>query len=154
VVIISFHGGGEGKEHEHVIRGDEEYLGTNRGSVYRFSHEVVDAGADVVFGHGPHVTRAVELYAGRLICYSLGNFATYRRFNLSGPNGIAPVIKVYTDRQGRFLSGEVIAVHQPGEGGPRPDPSGRAIHKIKALSETDFPDQGLLIGTDGTITLK
>ena len=66
----------------------------NRGSVYRFAHEVVDAGADVVFGHGPHVTRALEFYRDRLICYSLGNFATYRRFNLSGPNGIAPIVKV------------------------------------------------------------
>ncbi|MFH0758061.1 MAG: CapA family protein [Bacteroidota bacterium] len=152
VVIISFHGGGEGKEYQHVVRGDEIYLGTNRGSVYRFAHEVVDAGADVVFGHGPHVTRALELYRDRLICYSLGNFATYRRFNLSGPNGIAPVVKVEVDREGKFLSGEVVAVFQSGEGGPRPDPSNRAIHTIKALTEADFPDQDLVIGADGLLS--
>ena len=151
VVIISFHGGGEGKDHQHVVRGDEEYLGYNRGSVYRFAHTVVDAGADVVFGHGPHVTRAMELYGDRLICYSLGNFATYRRFNLRGPNGIAPIIKVYTDRMGHFLSGEVIPVYQPGEGGPRVDPSKRAITKIIELTRTDFPDQELIIHMDGSI---
>jgi hypothetical protein len=154
VVIISFHGGAEGKEHQHVIRGDEEYLGTNRGSVYRFAHGVVDAGADVVFGHGPHVTRALELYRDRLICYSLGNFATYRRFNLSGPNGIAPVVKVYTDREGRFLYGKVDAVYQPGEGGPRPDPRNRAVSVIRELSTADFPDQDLLIGADGSLGRK
>ena len=154
VVIISFHGGGEGADHQHVVRGDEEYLGYNRGSVYRFAHDVVDAGADVVFGHGPHVTRAVELYSDRLICYSLGNFATYRRFNLRGPNGIAPVVKVYTDPEGRFLSGEVVAVCQPGEGGPRPDPQQRAIRKLIELTETDFPGQDLVINPDGTMQKK
>ncbi|MEN8157729.1 MAG: CapA family protein [Bacteroidota bacterium] len=154
VVIISFHGGGEGKNHQHVVRGDEEYLGTNRGSVYRFSHAVVDAGADIVFGHGPHVTRALELYGDRLICYSLGNFATYRRFNLSGPNGIAPVVKVNVDVEGKFLSGEVVPVYQPGSGGPRPDRQKRAIHKIRELSEADFPDQELVIGADGSLSKR
>jgi hypothetical protein len=151
VVIISFHGGAEGREHQHVVRGDEEYLGYNRGSVYRFAHGVVDAGADVVFGHGPHVTRAVELYRDRLICYSLGNFATYRRFNLTGPNGIAPIVKVEVDREGSFLQGEVVAIHQPGEGGPRIDPSEKAIIRLKELSEFDFPDQELVVDEDGVL---
>ena len=151
VVIISFHGGAEGKEYQHVVRGDEEYLGYNRGSVYHFAHRVVDAGADVVFGHGPHVTRAVELYRNRLICYSLGNFATYRRFNLSGPNGIAPIVKVQVDSEGGFLQGEVISIYQPGEGGPRIDSAGRATAKLKALTEIDFPDQELVVDSDGIL---
>jgi hypothetical protein len=151
VVIISMHGGAEGKEHQHVVHGDEEYLGYNRGSVYQFAHQVVDAGADVVFGHGPHVTRALELYHDRLICYSLGNFATYRRFNLSGPNGIAPIVKVNVDREGRFLQGEVVSIYQPGEGGPRIDPHGRAATKLKELTEFDFPDQELVVDGDGVL---
>lgn len=152
VVIISFHGGAEGREHQHMVRGDEVYLGYNRGSVYRFSHRMVDAGADLVFGHGPHVTRAMELYQDRIICYSLGNFATYRRFNLSGPNGIAPIVKVQVDRQGRFLGGKVEAIYQAGEGGPRPDPRGRAIQKIKFLSESDFPESELKIDAAGNLS--
>jgi len=151
VVIISFHGGAEGKDHQHVVRGDEEYLGYNRGSVYNFAHRVVDAGADVVFGHGPHVTRAVELYGNRLICYSLGNFATYRRFNLSGPNGIAPIVRVEVDREGHFLRGEVVSIYQPGEGGPRIDPANRAVTKLKTLTELDFPDQELVVDADGIL---
>jgi hypothetical protein len=151
VVIISFHGGAEGKDHQHVVRGDEEYLGQNRGNVYYFAHRVVDAGADVVFGHGPHVTRAVELYKDRLICYSLGNFATYRRFNLSGPNGIAPIVKVRVDREGNFLRGEVVPIYQPGEGGPRIDPAARATAKLKTLTEIDFPDHELVVDSDGIL---
>ena len=37
-------------------------------------HAMVDAGADMVIGHGPHMLRPVELYRGRPIFYSLGNF--------------------------------------------------------------------------------
>jgi hypothetical protein len=151
VVIISFHGGGEGEEHQHIVSGDELYLGENRGNVTRFAHTVVDAGADLVFGHGPHVTRAVELYGDRLICYSLGNFATYGRFNLSGPNGIAPIVKVEVDIEGRFLGGEVVSIYQHGEGGPRLDPARSAATKIKELSEFDFPDQELVVEADGIL---
>jgi len=154
IVIISFHGGAEGSQHEHVVRGEEVYLGTNRGSVYRFAHTVVYAGADMVFGHGPHVTRALELYRDRLICYSLGNFATYRRFNLRGPNGIAPVVEVTADRSGKFLSGKITSIYQPGQGGPRPDPHDRALARIRDLTESDFPGQELEIGTDGILRQK
>jgi hypothetical protein len=154
VVIISFHGGAEGADHQHVVRGDEEYLGYNRGSVYHFAHTVVDAGADVVFGHGPHVTRAVELYRDRLICYSLGNFATYKRFNLRGPNGVAPIVKVRTGRDGVFLGGEVVSIYQPGEGGPRIDAQKRALRYLRELTAADFPDQSLEITPAGELRKK
>ena len=151
IVIISFHGGAEGKDHQHVTREDEVYLGYNRGNIYHFAHTVIDAGADIVFGHGPHVTRAIELYNDRLICYSLGNFCTYRRFNLRGPNGIAPIVKVKTSRKGIFLEGEIIPVYQPGQGGPRLDPQKRVIQKIQSLNAIDFPDQALTVTDDGRI---
>ena len=39
-----------------------------------FAHAVVDAGADVFVGHGPHVLRGIEIYKGKPIFYSLANF--------------------------------------------------------------------------------
>jgi poly-gamma-glutamate synthesis protein (capsule biosynthesis protein) len=39
-----------------------------------FAHALVDAGADVIFGHSPHVFRGVEIYKGRPILYSTGDF--------------------------------------------------------------------------------
>ena len=39
-----------------------------------FAHACVDAGADVFIGHGPHMLRAMEVYKGKPIFYSLGNF--------------------------------------------------------------------------------
>jgi len=39
------------------------------------AHAVIDAGADAVLGHHPHILKAVELYRGKAVYYSLGNFA-------------------------------------------------------------------------------
>jgi hypothetical protein len=154
VVIVSFHGGAEGKEHQHVTRQDETYLDYNRGNVYEFAHAVVDAGADLVFGHGPHVTRAVELYSNRLICYSLGNFCTYGRFNLMGPNGIAPIVQANIGLDGSFISGRIIPVYQAGRGITQFDPDGRVIRKMQELTIDDFPETPVVITDNGRILKK
>ncbi len=154
IVIVSFHGGAEGRKHQHVTRDTEMYYGEDRGNVYDFAHKVIDAGADIVFGHGPHVVRAVEVYKDRFIAYSLGNFCTYSRMNLSGPNGIAPIIKVYADRKGEFQKAKIIPAIQIEGRGTFPDTSFRAITKIRELTKTDFPDVKIEISKEGWITKK
>lgn len=154
IVIVSFHGGAEGVSKQHVPRKSEIFLGENRGDVYKFSRVVIDAGADVVFGHGPHVTRAIDLYKDRFIIYSLGNFATYGRFNLKGEAGIAPIMKVFVDRDGKFLKGEIIATKQEGEGGPVIDETGAVIEKIRWLTKEDFPEGKLRVDEDGVVRRK
>ena len=152
VVIVSFHAGAEGSKHENVTRKTEMFYGENRGNVYEFAHTMIDNGADVVFGHGPHVSRAVEVYNDRFITYSMGNFCTYGRFNLRGVNGIAPIVKVETDSEGKFLRGWLIPIYQPGAGGPKIDSKKRAISKIRELTKKDFPESNLLIDDSGFIT--
>jgi hypothetical protein len=154
IVIVSMHAGAEGAAYRHVIRQTEMFLDEDRGNVYEFSHRMIDAGADVVFGHGPHITRAVELYKDRLIAYSLGNFCTYGRFNLKGSNGVAPVIKVYTDAKGKFISAQVFSIIQPGEGGPVIDVLNSVLKELIELTNADFPETQLEIGTDGWIRKK
>lgn len=39
-----------------------------------FAHHLIDAGADIVFGHSPHVFRGIEIYKKKIILYSTGNF--------------------------------------------------------------------------------
>lgn len=151
IVIVSFHGGAEGANHQNVPRRTETYYGENRGDVYRFAHAVIDAGADLVFGHGPHVTRALELYNDRLICYSLGNFCTYGRFNLRGPAGIAPIVEAKVDAEGRFVEGRITPVYQQKTHGPRIDPQNRATLKLIELTRADFPETPLEIGEDGAL---
>ena len=154
IVIVSFHGGAEGASHQNVPRQKETYYGENRGDVHEFSHAVVDAGADIVFGHGPHVTRAMELYKGRLICYSLGNFCTYGRFNLRGAAGIAPLVSVMVGRDGTFQEGQVTPVYQQKSHGPKIDSQNRAIDKLIELTAADFPETNLLITPEGKLAVK
>ncbi|GJM34058.1 MAG: metallophosphatase [Saprospiraceae bacterium] len=154
IVIVSFHGGAEGASNQNVTRKTETYYGENRGNVYAFAHAVVDAGADIVFGHGPHVTRAVELYKDRFIAYSLGNFCTYGRFSLSGPAGYAPLITLTVDETGSFMEGLITPVYQQKAHGPKIDGQKRAINKLRELTKQDFPETPLRIMEDGKIERK
>ena len=152
LVIVSFHGGAEGADRTHVTRGPEEFYGERRGDVYEFAHGAVDAGADVVIGHGPHVPRAVEIYRGRFIAYSLGNFWTWARFNLRGPSGLAPVLDLEVERDGRALAARIVSARQVGLGSPRLDPGGRAARLIADLTAEDFPGAELSFADDGRIS--
>ena len=154
IVVVYFHGGAEGSGRQHITRSDELFLGENRGNPYVFARAVVDAGADVVFGSGPHVTRAIDLYKGRFIAYSLGNFATYGRFNLKGSGGVAPIIKVTTDKHGVFLGAHITSTKQVGEGGPVVDPDGRALAEIMALTAKDIQEAQIVIRKDGGVSRR
>lgn len=154
IVIVSFHGGAEGKSHNRVTRQTETFYGENRGNVYQFAHAVIDAGADVVFGHGPHVVRAAELYKDRFIIYSMGNFCTAGDFNINGPNGYAPIVKVYVDKQGVFQKGEIISAIQLDKKGPVLDANHSAAKEIRRLTLLDFPETPLLISEEGKIERK
>jgi len=152
IVLVSFHGGAEGIEgSERLGFGMEYAYGEQRGDVVDFAHRVIDAGADLVIGHGPHVPRAMELYKGRLIAYSLGNFATYFGISVSGAKGYAPLLHAELDGTGRFTSGQLHALIQQRPNGPRPDPKQRALHMIRELSALDFPQGQLIIADDGTL---
>jgi poly-gamma-glutamate capsule biosynthesis protein CapA/YwtB (metallophosphatase superfamily) len=152
IVIVSFHGGAEGRDVTHLPFADEEYYGEPRGDVVRFARMVVDAGADLVIGHGPHVVRAMERYNDRLIAYSLGNFATYYGISVAGIKGVAPILIATLDDEGRFVDGEIISTHQLRPAGPTLDPQGRALRLIRGLSIEDFGSPGLTFHPDGRIT--
>lgn len=151
IVMVSFHGGAEGRDHMNVTRESEFFYGEDRGNVWEFAHLAIDLGADLVIGHGPHVPRAIEIYKDRLICYSLGNFCTYARFNLNYPNNLAPIIKVELDQNGKTLACEIISAIQKGEGGPKIDTDNKAAKLIKKLSKDDFPEGKIIFLEDGSL---
>jgi poly-gamma-glutamate capsule biosynthesis protein CapA/YwtB (metallophosphatase superfamily) len=153
VVIVSFHGGAEGVEFEHVASGSESYFGERRGDLRAFAHNAIDNGADLVLGHGPHVSRAMEVYKNRLVAYSLGNFCTYRSIGIAGVTGIAPLLKVYINTRGEFLSGKIISIKQSRERRVEPDTLHRAAKRIKWLTSADFPGNGLDISETGVLTV-
>lgn len=153
LVIVGFHGGAEGATHQHVLAGDETFLGEDRGDLRKFTHAAVDAGADLVLGSGPHVVRAMEVYKGKLIAYSLGNFATYGPFNLSAENGLSLVLEAHLAADGTFLGGRVYPVKQEKPGGPKLDPLSRILPVLRGLSNADFGPSAVVVGPRGELGL-
>jgi hypothetical protein len=152
IIIVSFHGGAEGKDHTEVKDSVEIYLEENRGNVLAFSHAVIDAGADLVIGHGPHVLRAMEIYKNKLIAYSLGNFLTYGNMNVSGINGVNIILEVTLDNfNGDFRNANLIPVKQIGYGVPIFDESMEGIKLIKDFSKRDIPSGKLLFFEHGIV---
>ncbi len=140
IVVASFHGGAEGASANHVPKETETFYGENRGNVYELAHTMVDAGADLVFGHGPHVLRGMEIYKGRFIAYSLGNFSSYKTFNLSRNLGWSTVAHVQIAPNGVALSAKLNPVVIVDPGKPVKDKKRRAIREVRRLSEDDFGD--------------
>lgn len=154
VMIVSFHGGAEGRDKVHVPFERETYVGENRGNVAEFARMAVDAGADVVFGHGPHVPRGAEIYKDRIIFYSLGNFCTPYRMGLTAESGYAPIAEVRIDGRGRFIDGQIHSFIQQRGIGPRKDSGNSAAKLMRALSEKDFASSPLHIAADGKLSRK
>jgi len=145
IIIVSFHGGAEGRDALHIKDSTETYLGENRGNVIAFAHTVIDAGADMVIGHGPHVLRAMEIYKNKLIAYSLGNFLTYGNMNISGINGVNIILQAELENStGDFLRGKLISIQQVGNGIPAIDETNEGFHLIKDLTSEDIPKSNLL----------
>lgn len=151
LLLVTFHGGAEGVG---ALRTGEaaESLGREpRGDLRRWARAVIDAGADGVIGHGPHVLRGMEFYRDRLIAYSLGNFATYRGFNLTGPLGITGVLQLEFAGDRTLQAARLIPMKQLPRQGPAPDPDGTAIHLVRRLSAEDFGPTAAVVTESGEI---
>ncbi len=152
VVVVQMHAGAEGTAYRHLAGGGETYLGERRGDPIAFAHAVVDAGADLVVGHGPHLLRAAEWYRGRLIAYSLGNFASYRNFALDGPLGESAVLRVRLHADGTWAGGRLAPIRLVGTGTPTPDPQRAALASVRNLSKTDLGARAALLRGSGALS--
>jgi hypothetical protein len=154
IVLVTMHAGAEGAKFGHVNRKEEVFLGERRGNVYAFAHHMIDSGADAVIGSGPHVLRGIEVYKGKLIAYSLGNFLAYggtlARGGISAYSGI---LEMKLSQKGDFVSGKIIPAFINEEGIPVFDEKKRAIGLIKSLSEKDFPESEIEINEEGEILI-
>ncbi len=152
LVLVSIHAGAEGKDVAHIPFKNEMFYGEDRGDVVKFSHAVIDAGADLVIGHGPHVPRALELYKKRLIAYSLGNFLTYQGIRITGNNGVAPILTLTLSADGRFKQGRIVSARQYRPKGTLLDKNNKAAKIIQELTLADFPNTLLNFSKKGVIT--
>ncbi|HEY4941377.1 MAG TPA: CapA family protein [Rhizomicrobium sp.] len=145
LVMVSFHGGGEGWTYVHVNKGPETFVGENRGNVTAFAHTVIDAGADIVIGQGPHVPRALEVYRGHLIAYSLGNFWTYAGVQTYAVSGMGPVLEAWVAPDGAIAGFTIHSTRQAGLGVPHLDPLDEASRYMLYLTKSDFPGSYALL---------
>lgn len=154
LLLVTFHGGSEGIRAVHTPEQAESLGHEPRGELRRWAHAVIDAGADGVVGHGPHVLRGIELYRGKPIVYSLGNFLTYRGFSLAGPLGITGVLQLEYAPDRRLSGARFVPMRQFPRQGPAPDPDGQALELLRQLSAEDFGDAGARLAPDGKISLE
>ncbi len=152
LVVVAIHAGSEGSTATHVPHGTETFLGENRGDSRRFAHAVVDAGADLVVGSGPHVIRGVERYHARLIAYSAGNFTGYKNFGTGGTLSLSAIVRVTLRGDGGLVGGRWISLRLDGDALPHLDPTNASAHLVAQLSRQDFGGRAAAIGDDGTIT--
>lgn len=153
LVVLSFHGGAEGSRARHVPGKTEVAWGEERGDVKKLAHAAIDAGADLILGHGPHVLRGIEVYRNRLVVYSMGNFVGFRQFGTQGGFGGTSVqVEAELAANGVLKAAKLHPLALDGEGVPHPDPSGAAWKQIGELTAADFPDHGVTIGEDGTLS--
>jgi hypothetical protein len=151
LLLVTFHGGTEGVRALHTGEAAESLGREPRGDLRRWARAVIDAGADAVIGHGPHVLRGMEFYRGHLIAYSLGNFATYRGFNLAGPLGVTGVLQLEFAEDRTLRTARLVPLKQLPRQGPQPDPDSTAVHLVRRLSIEDFGADAAVIGESGEI---
>jgi hypothetical protein len=153
LVVVAMHAGAEGRGAMRVPHGSETFLGEDRGDSRRFAHAVVDAGADLVVGSGPHVIRGMEGYHGRLIAYSLGNFVGYKNFGTAGTLSLSAILRVQLRGDGAFGGGTWTSLRLDSSALPHPDPMHASAHLVAQLSREDFGAAAAQVADDGAINL-
>jgi poly-gamma-glutamate capsule biosynthesis protein CapA/YwtB (metallophosphatase superfamily) len=151
LVVVIIHAGAEGADQIHTPYGEQYFLGEDRGNARAFAHAVIDAGASIVVGSGPHVIRGIQRYRGRMIAYSLGNFVGYHTLAGGGVLSESAILRVTLAPGGRVLGGRWISIRLDG-GLPRPDPTDASSHLVRALSREDFGSDRFAIAPDGAIS--
>ncbi len=84
-VIVSMHAG-------------TEYRAKPNASQVAFAHRAIEAGAELVIGHHPHVVQTMEQYRGKYIFYSLGNFVFDQMWSAETRRGLA--LKIFFNENG------------------------------------------------------
>ena len=154
VVVVLFHGGAEGSAYQNTPKTTEYYLGENRGNLREAAHTAIDAGADIVFGSGPHVTRGMEFYKEKFIAYSTGNFAGYNSLFLDETTSKSIGLKVTINKNGTLQNISADVFNLSNQGIPKLDTDTPYIHTINRLSREDFGSNAALITNEGLVVRK
>ncbi|MEH2211448.1 CapA family protein [Nostoc sp.] len=154
IVVVSMHAGAEGTGALHVKNQTEFFYGENRGNAIAFARNMIDAGADLVLGHGPHVPRAMEIYRGKIIAYSLGNFLGYRTLSTNAQTGDSMILEVKLNSAGDLVSSKIIPVRMDRQGIPHIDRSFQTVKLMRYLNNQAFPKNPVKINKKGEVVVQ
>ncbi|MEH2269556.1 MAG: CapA family protein [Nostoc sp.] len=154
IVVVSMHAGAEGTGALHVKNQTEFFYGENRGNSIKFARNMIDAGADLVLGHGPHVPRAMEIYQGKIIAYSLGNFLGYRTLSTNAQTGDSMILEVKLNSAGDLVSSKIIPVRMDRQGIPHIDQSFQTVKLMRYLNNQAFPKNPVKINKKGELIVQ
>lgn len=154
VVAVILHAGAEGPSSKRTPDTTEYYLGENRGNVREVAYTAIDAGADVVFGSGPHVVRGMEFYEDKLIVYSTGNFGGYRALSVNKTSEDAFGVQVELNTKGEFIDAEIESFKIAPNGIPYIEENHMLDQELNSLSRSDFPLSYALVSSAGKILNK
>ncbi|MBN3911256.1 MAG: CapA family protein [Nostoc sp. NMS1] len=154
IVVVSMHAGAEGTGALHIKNQTEFFYGENRGNSIQFARKMIDAGADLVLGHGPHVPRAMEIYKGKIIAYSLGNFLGYRTLSTNAQTGDSMILEVKLNSLGDLVSSKIIPVRMDRQGIPQIDRYFQTVRLMRDLNNQAFPKNPVKINKKGEVVVQ
>jgi len=134
-VIVTYHAGAEGSPAIWHENQDEEFLGENRGNTVAFSRAMIDAGADLVVGHGPHVLRAAECYQGKPIIYSLGNFVGVGGLSAKNFAAVSALLEVDVAQDGAIQNINLHSLRFNEQKLPQADPQEYGARLVNYLGQ-------------------
>lgn len=150
IVIATIHAGAEGPTQLFVPDGPEVYLNENRGNTKDIAHTLIDSGADMVLGSGPHVMRGIEIYNQKIIAYSLGNFLSVNKLSKNNFLALSGVLIININSNKELDSVKLVPVRiSSPEGIPKFDESGASILLVNHLSKENFGENGLILDENG-----
>jgi poly-gamma-glutamate capsule biosynthesis protein CapA/YwtB (metallophosphatase superfamily) len=132
-VIVTFHAGAEGSPAIWHENADEQFMGENRGNTVAFSRAMIDAGADLVVGHGPHVLRAAECYQGKPIVYSLGNFVGVGGLSAKNFAAVSALLEITVAVDGTLQHINLVPLRFNEQKLPQIDPQEFGTHLVNYL---------------------
>jgi len=150
-VVVTFHAGAEGSRAVRTPDRVEVAFGEDRGNSPAFARAAVEGGADVVFGHGPHVMRGAQWIGDALVFYSLGNLVTYGPFTFGEPLNRGAIACAELDPAGGVAAAELRSTVQRAPGIVGIDSTHAAARQVTELSRLDFAVGAAVASETGAI---
>jgi poly-gamma-glutamate capsule biosynthesis protein CapA/YwtB (metallophosphatase superfamily) len=117
-----------------TMHAGEEYFAGYTDQQQTVAHAFIDAGADVVIGTHPHVVEPLEIYKGKAIFYSLGNFIFDQNFSYETTHGLA-VLMEWNDTDIQYTLIPITILHEEVS---FPDTNNR-VQTLSALIDGNLP---------------